>query len=165
MTTANLLATAATVFNASLHTAFVIVPAIKAAFNLQELAARVLTTSLEFIGLDFNPVKNDSTAKESTPKDSAPKDKASLYTRLLNFVPESIKHHNRVSADLRTLAVLHSLAIYTVTVMVSTFVLNRLFGPAPQILNVVARYMGSPLRMDFNYDVLQMVVNYVLPSK
>jgi hypothetical protein len=155
MTTANLLATAATALNASLRTAFVIVPAIKAAFDLKELAARVFTTSLEFIGLDFTPVKNESTGK----------DNPSLYTRLLNFVPKSIQQHNIVSGNLLTPDVLRGLGIYTATAMVSTFVLNRLFGPAPQILNVVARYIGSPLRMDLNYDVLQMVVNYVLPSK
>lgn len=140
--------------NGSVRIAFVIAPSIKAATYVSELASRALNAALGVIGVELKMpelVTETNKAKAT----SAMK----LYTWVHKFLPASITSKNDAYRGLTSTDVAKGAAFYTATAIVSTFVLNKLVGPMPEVYNNVMKYSGNALRLDTGYDVIQLAIN------
>lgn len=145
--TANYLSQA---INGSVRIAFVVLPSIKAATCVSELASRALNAALSVIGVELKmpEIGKDTPASK-------------LYTFAHGYLPKGFTGAKDAYKDLTAADVAKGAAFYTATAIVSTFVLNKLVGPMPEVYNNVMKYTGNALRFDTGYDVIQLAVNYV----
>ncbi len=148
MSTSNILNHA---INGSVRIALVIMPAFKAGTYMLALASKVLD------GATPKMFKFDSKPQAGQDKSMATK----VYEKLHGFLPEGVKNQGDAFSGMSTPNLIKGALFYTATAVVSTFVLNKLIGPAPEIYNTVAKYVGSPIRLDTKYDVIQLAVDYV----
>lgn len=147
--------------NGSVRIAFVILPTIKAASHLSELALRALNAALSVINVQIampKKIAHDATKEEKEKASFASK----VYTYVHDYLPASITTQNDAFKDLSHTDVVKGFAFYTATAIVATFVANKFIGQTPDVYNTVAKYAGSALRIDTNYDVIQMAINYVV---
>ncbi len=145
--------------NGSARTALVILPALKGSMCLVSLANKTFNLGLKgFFHLlgyqEAKPGKADVPAADLSRMTKA-------YNFVHSYVPKGITDQKDAYKDLGIVDLAKGAAFYTATTMVSIFVLNKLLGPAPELYNSVAKYAGSPIRMDVNYDVIQLAINYV----
>ncbi len=140
--------------NGSVRIAFVILPSIKAATYVSELASRALNAALNVIGVKLQ-MPELATGKETDTY------AMKAYTYVHKFLPASITSKVDAYKDLTSTDVAKGAAFYTATAIVSTFVLNKLVGPMPEVYNNVMKYSGNALRLDTGYDVVQLAFNYV----
>jgi hypothetical protein len=155
MSTANYLTQA---INGSVRIAFVIAPSFKAGSHLLELASRGLNAALGVIGIQLKMPDVSAQVK----KDESYATKA--YRFVHHYLPNAITTQNDAFRGLSSADLAKGFVWYTGVAVVSTFVLNKLIGPAPEIYNTVAKYSGNALRMDLKYDVVQLAINSVKGS-
>ncbi len=152
MSTSNYLTQA---INGSVRIAFVIAPSFKAGSHLLELASRGLNAALGVIGIKLQM------PDVSKPADAGDSYATKAYRLAHHYLPKAITTQNDAFRGLSSPDLTKGFIWYTGVAVVSTFVLNKLIGPAPEIYNSVAKYSGNALRLDLKYDVVQLAINYV----
>jgi hypothetical protein len=148
--------------NGSVRIGLVVLPAFKAGTYMLELASRVLN-QFKPAFLSTNP---NQPAQPAQPVQGAPAGKPQegyakkVYTFVHGCLPDGITKQSNAFERLSNVDLMKGAAFYTATTLLSIFVLNKLIGKTPEIYNDVAKFVGSPLRFDTNYDVVQIAVNY-----
>ena len=136
--------------NGSVRVMFVILPTVKAATHLLTLAQRTLNAGLGLIGI--NP---------SVPKLGEDTPQSKVYTFIHGYLPKPVTHQNKDLEAMTNSDLVKATVFYTATAIVATFVANKFIGPMPEIYNTISMYAGNALRIDRNFDVIQMAINYV----
>lgn len=149
--------------NGAVRVAFVIAPTVKAGSHLLELASRSLNACLSVIGLKLQmpamiPAEATDEAKQNASFGSK------VYTYVHGYLPASITTQNDAFHKLSNRDVLTGTLFYTGVAIVATFAANKFIGQTPEIYNSFAKYAGSALRIDTNYDVIQMAIDYATKS-
>lgn len=145
--------------NGSVRIGLVVLPAFKAGTYMLELASRVLNQfKPAFLSTNQAPLAQPGQPSAGPAKDGYAK---KVYTFVHGCLPDGITKQSNAFERLSNVDLVKGAAFYTATTLLSIFVLNKLIGKTPEIYNEVAKFVGSPLRFDTNYDVVQIAVNYV----
>ena len=145
--------------NGSVRIGLVVLPAFKAGTYMLELASRVLNQfKPAFLSTNQNAAAAVQGPQGNPDKPGYAK---RVYTFLHGYLPDGITKQSNAFEKLTNVDLVKGAALYTATTLVSIFVLNKLIGKTPEIYNDVAKFVGSPLRIDTNYDVVQIAVDYV----
>ena len=146
--------------NASVRMAFVVKPTVQAASYLLEGAQRVVSAGLKVINIEVKmpeKVPVDEAARKGKEFSYA----SQFYTKVHDYLPVAITNNNDAFKGMSGRDIASGFAFYTTMAIVSIFVSNKLIGIMPDAYNTVAKYAGSALRFDLNYDVIQLFINYV----
>lgn len=146
--------------NGAVRTAVVLYPALKASQHLLEGARRALNVALGLISIE---IKLPEVVKEPNNKDLWDKApfQSKAYTYIHDYLPKSVTEQNDAFRGLNNKDLAKGFLMYTAITVVGTFVANKFIGQIPPVYNTISQFAGSPIRIDRDYDLIQMGFNYI----